>query len=76
MHLLSSVNHLTARLFFLCLPFENTRFFILESVWKNLPRRQYYAAAQHLIFLELFISLSLSLSLFFLFANCNTLGSL
>ena len=30
-------------------------------MWKNLPRRQYYAAAQHLIFLELFISLSLSL---------------
>lgn len=39
---------------------------ILESVWKNLPCRQYYAAAKHLFLLELFISLSL-----FFFAQCE-----
>ena len=41
-------------------------FSILESVWKNLPCRQYYAAAKHLFLLELFISLSL-----FFFAQCE-----
>ena len=39
---------------------------ILESVWKNLPCRQYYVAAKHLFLLELFTSLSL-----FFFAQCE-----
>ena len=39
---------------------------ILESVWKNLPCRQYYVAAKHFFLLELFISLSL-----FFFAQCE-----
>ena len=63
---LSSGNHWTALLFFSCLPFDNMHFPILESVWKNLPCRQYYAAAKHLFLLELFISLSL-----FFFAQCE-----
>ena len=41
-------------------------FSILESVWRNLPCRQYYAVVKHLFLLELFISLSL-----FFFAQCE-----
>lgn len=44
-------------------------FFILESVWKNLPCRQYYAAAQKK-------AVYFSLPFFWRNATCNTLGSL
>ena len=46
---------------------------ILESVWKNLPCRQYYAAAKHLFLLELFISLSLFLFCSIRSAPCDCL---
>ena len=48
-------------------------FSILESVWKNLPCRQYYAAAKHLFLLELFISLSLFLFCSIRSAPCDCL---
>ena len=48
-------------------------FSILESVWKNLPCRQYYAAAKHLFLLELFISLSLFLFCAIRSAPCECL---